>query len=253
MVSVSGKASLNWPIAMPSSAEALLVHQLERSRVLHQERAASTALAAALDRVAQWQARRLNATYSDLAADPRYADAIAFFQSELYGPGDFSQRDADLARVVPIMIRVLPEAVVETVAMAMELSTLSHELDHALVGKLDASKPFTVSEYCDAYRACDNRAERARQIELIVQTGRALDRYVRQPMLRPLLSIMRHPARAAGLSSLQKFLEGGFASFAGIRDADAFLEAIHTRETALMEAIVAGDRAPFPDPADPAR
>jgi hypothetical protein len=236
---------------MPSPAEALLVHQLECSRLLHQERAASVTLAAALDRVAQWQARRLNATYADLAADPRYAEAIVFFQSELYGPGDFSQRDADLARVVPIMIRVLPDAVVETVAMAMELSTLSHELDHALVGKLDASAAFTVGEYCDAYRACDNRAERVRQIELIVQTGRALERYVRQPILRPLLSMMRHPARAAGLSSLQQFLEGGFASFAGMRDVDAFLEAIHTRETALMEDILSGDRAPFPDPADP--
>ena len=242
---------LNYAIAMPSSAEALLVHQLECSRLLHQERGASAALAAALDRVAQWQARRLNATYSDLAADPRYAGAIAFFQSELYGPGDFSQRDADLARVVPIMIRVLPDAVVETVAMAMELSALSHELDHALVGKLDASAPFTVAEYCAAYRACDNRPDRRRQIDLIVQTGRALDRYVRQPMLGPLLAMMRHPARIAGLASLQEFLEGGFASFAGMRDVDAFLEAINTRETALMEAILSGDPAPFPDPADP--
>lgn len=120
------------------------------------------------------------------------------FQSELYGPGDFSQRDADLARVVPIMIRVLPDAVVATVAMAMELSTLSHELDHALVGKLDASATFTVADYCDAYRACDNRTDRRRQIDLIVQTGSALDRYVRQPMLGPLLAMMRHPARIAG-------------------------------------------------------
>jgi hypothetical protein len=244
---------LNYAIAMPSSAEALLVHQLECSRLLHQERGASAALAAALDRVAQWQALRLNATYSDLAADPRYAGAIAFFQSELYGPGDFSQRDADLARVVPIMIRVLPEAVVETVAMAMELSTLSHELDHALVGKLDASAPFTVAEYCAAYRACDNRPDRGRQIDLIVQTGHALDRYVRQPMLGPLLAMMRHPARVAGLASLQEFLEGGFASFAGMRDVDAFLEAINTRETALMEAILSGDPAPFPDPAESER
>jgi len=233
---------------MPSAAEARLVHQLECSRLLHQERGASEELAAALDRVAQWQARRLNASYADLAADPRYAEAIAFFQSELYGPGDFSQRDADLARVVPIMIRVLPDAVVETVAMAMELSTLSHELDHALVGRLNAGAPFTVTAYCDAYRGCDNRVERRRQIDLIVQTGRALDRYVRMPVLRPLLSMMRHPARIAGLSALQEFLERGFASFAGIRDVDAFLETIDTRETALMEAIFAGARAPFPDP-----
>jgi hypothetical protein len=233
---------------MPSPAEALLVHQLECSRLLHQERGASAQLAAALDRVAQWQARRLNATYSDLAADPRYAKAIAFFQTELYGPGDFSQRDADLARVVPLMIRMLPDGVVQTVAMAMELSTLSHELDHTLVGKLDASAPFTVAAYCDAYRACENRVDRAKQIDLIVATGRALQRYVSQPVLGPLLAMMRSPARIAGLSSLQEFLEGGFASFSGMRDVDNFLEAIATRETALMEKIFSGNRAPFPDP-----
>jgi hypothetical protein len=232
---------------MPSS-EALLVHQLECARLLHQERAASTELAAALDRLAQWQARRLNATYADLAADSRYAEAIAFFQSELYGPGDFSQRDADLARVVPIMIRVLPDSAVATVAMAMELSTLSHELDHALVGKLNAAAPLTVAAYCDAYRACGNRAERRRQIDLIVQTGVALERYVRQPVLRPLLAMMRRPARVAGLSALQEFLERGFASFSGMRDVDFFLGTIDKREAALMQAIFDGDRAPFPDP-----
>jgi hypothetical protein len=233
---------------MPSSAEALLVHQLECARLLHQERGASAELADALDRLAQWQARRLNATYEDLAADARYAEAIAFFQSELYGPGDFSQRDADLARVVPIMIRVLPDSAVATVAMAMELSTLSHELDHELVGKLKATAPFTVAAYCDAYRACDNRAERRRQIDLIVRTGLALERYVRQPVLRPLLAMMRRPARVAGLSALQEFLERGFASFSGMRDVDVFLETIDKRETALMQAIFDGDRAPFPDP-----
>src|SRR3981081_1342433 len=177
---------LNYTIAMPSSAEALLVHQLECSRLLHQERGASETLAAALDRVALWQARRLNATYSDLAADPRYAGAITFFQSELYGPGDFSQRDADLARVVPIMIRVLPDAVVETVAMAMELSTVSHELDHDWAGTQSARASWFAGP------------------------ARPRARYARQPMLGPLLAMMRHPARAAGLSLLQEFLEGGF-------------------------------------------
>jgi hypothetical protein len=35
----------------------------------------------------------------------RYADAIAFFLSDLYGGADFAQRDADLARVVPVAER----------------------------------------------------------------------------------------------------------------------------------------------------
>src|SRR5213593_2965837 len=102
---------------MPNPSEADLIHQLELARALHEQRAAEPQLAAALDRLANWQAHRLTATYADLARDPRYAQAIAFFRSDLYGPGDFSRRDADLARAVPIMVRVLPESVTATVTM----------------------------------------------------------------------------------------------------------------------------------------
>src|SRR5512132_2382112 len=136
---------------MANSSEAELILQLERARVLHEERAASPELAAALDRIALWQSRRLSATYADLARSPRYAPAIAFFQSDLYGPGDFSRRDADLARVVPIMTLMLPARVIATVASAMELSVLSQELDRALLGKLDPAAPLSVPAYCEAY------------------------------------------------------------------------------------------------------
>ena len=91
------------------------------------------ALACTLERLAAWQASRMGRTYADLAAQPRYADAIAFFQSDLYGASDFAQRDADLARVVPIMTRMLPARVIATVAQAMELNALSRELDRALL------------------------------------------------------------------------------------------------------------------------
>ena len=61
---------------------------------------------------------------------------------------------------------------------------------------------------------------------------------------------MRRPARVAGLSALQTFLEHGFAGFAAMHGADEFLATIDSRETALMAAIFAGDEAPFPDPLD---
>src|SRR5437899_1322635 len=152
---------------MATSSEAELIRQLKRARALHEERAASPELAAALDRLALWQSRRLNATYADLAREPRYAGAIEFFQTDLYGPGDFSRRDADLMRVVPLMVRILPEGVIATISDAMELSALSRELDRALLEKLK-SAPLSVATYCAAYRALANRGARERQIALIV-------------------------------------------------------------------------------------
>src|SRR5262249_33097530 len=163
--------------AMPGSPANELVRQLSRARTLHEARAASPDLAARLDRLAVWQALRLEASYADLARQRRYAPAIAFFLSELYGPGDFSRRHADLARVVPVMTRVLPVGVIATVANAMELSALSQELDRALLTRLEPAATLSVAAYCDAYRGLGRRAERERQIALIVEIGRALDRY----------------------------------------------------------------------------
>ena len=48
-----------------------------------------------------WQCERLLVTHDDLAQQKRYQKAMAFFVDELYGPKDFSQRDADLVRVIP--------------------------------------------------------------------------------------------------------------------------------------------------------
>ncbi len=121
----------------------------------------------------------------------------------------------------------------------MELSALSHELDEALALRL-ANDPLDAGHYARAYRACDNRAERERQIALLTEVGQALDRYVRKPLLRRSLSAMRRPARAAGLGELQGFLERGFDAFARMRGADEFMATIVERELALMHGLFAG-------------
>ena len=134
-----------------STPQARLVRQLARMAQLHDERRANPALRRALQRLADWQASRMATTYADLAAQPRYADAIAFFLSDLYGGADFAQRDADLARVLPILTRMLPARVIETVAEATELNVLSHELDRGLLARLpSADGVFTVAQYCAA-------------------------------------------------------------------------------------------------------
>ena len=77
---------------------------------------------------------------------------------------------------------------------------------------------------------------------------RALDRYVRQPLLRGALAMMRKPARMPGHSALHSFLERGFRAFHRMGGAAEFLSTIEARETALMNRIVDGAHDPFPDP-----
>ena len=226
-----------------------LVHELERVQKLHADRRNNPILAGALERVADWQARRLRMTYADLAADKRYAAAIQFFQNDLYGPADYSRRDADVAKVVPMMVKLMHEGVIATTALAMELNALSQELDRVLLGRLPRPDGyFGVVDYCRAYRRAGNFPSRRRQIELIGEIGTALDHYVHKPLVRAALAMMRQPARLAGMSALQDFLERGFSAFRDMGGAKHFLATIEERETQIMDAIIAGSYDPFPDP-----
>jgi hypothetical protein len=225
------------------------MQQLERVARLHEERLANPIQAGVLERLARWQARRLRHTYADLAAQVRYAPAIQFFEKDLYGDADFARRDADLARVVPLMMRMLPERVIATVADAVELNALSHELDAAVLAHLPrASGSFGVSDYCRAYRAVGRGEDRERQIQLIDEVGTALDIYVRKPLIRSALVMMRKPAHLAGFGALHDFLDRGFAAFRNMHGAQEFLATVRARESDLMNRILAGENAPFPEP-----
>ena len=237
------------PGSIVNSAHAELERELNRVVRLHELRRAEPRLATALDRLERWQAARLRQTYADLETQPRYAAAVTFFESDLYGGNDFAQRDADVAKVAPLMAMMLPERVIATIAQAMELNALSQELDRALLARLPrADGRFTVAEYCAAYRAVGDRAARERQIAIIAEIGAALDRFVRMPLVRGALAMMRQPAKLAGMGVLHEFLERGFEAFRRMKGAEFFLATIVERETTLMNAMLAGETAPFAEP-----
>jgi hypothetical protein len=236
------------PDASFRSQPRALGDELARVARLNAERQAEPALAAGLGRLARFQAQRLRRTYADLAAQPRYAAAIDFFERDLYGGTDFARRDADLARVVPVMTQMLPENVIATIAEGVELNGLSQELDRALLAKLPRIDRFGSADYCSAYRRMGNRGGRERQVELIAKIGTGLDRCVSKPFIRTALKLMRRPARMAGLGVLQDFLERGFAAFHDMHGAAEFLATIDKRERALMSALFAGETVSFPEP-----
>ena len=67
--------------------------------------------------------------------------------------------------------------------------------------------------------------------------GQELQRLTRMKSLLMALKLMRGPAQAAGLASLQQFLERGFSAFATMGDARRFLAAIADREGHWIDAL----------------
>jgi hypothetical protein len=201
--------------------------------------AAQPEVSARLHELQRWQAERLARTYRDLHRNPRYASAVDFFLSELYGPRDSTSRDRDVERAWRYLKRGLPAAPLAALERAIELEVLTAELDHATAAAL-ASTGIGKAEYARAYRAVGQREARQHQIDLVIGAGESLDRAVRHAWVGPLLRAAHGPSHAAGFGVLQDFIERGYEAFRHMGSAKTLLAAIRERETALMEALFSG-------------
>lgn len=209
-------------------------------------------LRAATQAVKKFQAQRFTATYADLLASQDYATATRFFLDELYSDKDYSLRDAQFARIAGALQRFFPATVIDTAVSLAELHALTEEMDFAMAMAWSENSPATpdegVAAYVKAWNTVGRAADRNRQLDVVLHVGAELDRLTRTPGLRMMLRMMRRPANAAGLGSLQRFLEAGFDTFAGMSGqgsrAKEFLSMIHVREAYWINQLFTDNPAP---------
>lgn len=155
-----------------------------------------------------WQSRRLARTFADFDALPHYRKAVVFFLEDLYGEEDVSWRDRDLARMMPTMVRWLPEAMLDTVADALELDWISHVLDLRVATLLESDaggdRTIDVAGYARLRRGGD--PGRAQSPDRPADGGRSRARVdraqadrLRRPAARPRPRGVGRPRRPAEL------------------------------------------------------
>lgn len=222
-----------------------LAEQLERSRLARLRQYDGQGLRPECRVLAAWQAARLRHTYRDLLEMSRYRKAVEFFLTDLYGDKDFSARDEGVERVYPIMSRVMPGAALLTISIGIELHAISQELDLDMVamlwGEMNIGDRLDATAYAEAYRRCGNIDARRRQISIVREVGESLDSVVFKPFIYNAVKLGRGPAKMAGLLELHDFIERGFIAFRAMKGSEDFIDAIVTRETAIMESILAGE------------
>jgi hypothetical protein len=227
---------------MRSDAGATILGHLATVGAERAARAADADLGQRAHAIKRYQHKRFEKTHADLLAHPRYAGASRFFLEELYGPLDFTQRDAQFARIVPALVRLFPAQVVATVETLAALHALSEQFDSAMARALK-SPDVDAQRYTAAWQRCGDAEGRERQIALMENVGRSLDALTRNLLLHSSLRLMRGPARAAGLGALQSFLEAGFDTFRAMRGADEFLRLVGGRERTLAATLFDTDPA----------
>ena len=195
-----------------------------------------------------WQGVRLARSHADLFLEPRFAAAAMFFLGDLYGPTDIGSHIDDVRRVVPVMVRTLPESGLATVARAVELNALSEDLDGAMVEAIgEAADRLDNQAYAAAYAEVGRREDRRRQLDLIAELGAALDALTHVRFIGAALKLMHKPAHLAGLGELQDFLERGYEAFGKMRGgAGEFVSIVVSRERALSDALINGETQALP-------
>ena len=213
--------------------------------LLRQECREVPGIAAAVAALKRFQAARFAGTYADLLASGAYGPAARFFLEELYSDRDYADRDAQFARIAHAVEKLFPRDVAETAGGLARLHALTESLDHAMARAGPLAGADDVPGYVRAWKAVGRRNDRQLQLETVIAIGREMTRLTRTPGLRLMLKMMRAPAAAAGLSSLQRFLETGFDTFATVAKqrggAEQFLATIHEREQRLMEFLFDAD------------
>lgn len=215
-------------------------HLLEQAHRAAQLRKDAARLQPQLNSLKQFQALRLTTTHEDLLGSARYSQATRFFLDDLYGAKDFSSRDTQLLRIVPTLVKLLPESALSALAEAVELDALSEGLDQSLAQWFIGKEGSMELLYGEGLVASSHWEERKTQIDLVQGIGNRLDRLVRKPMLGGLLSAMGPVAKAAGLAEMHEFLHRGFHAFKSMGGAQAFVSLIVRRELAIMQALFEG-------------
>lgn len=230
-----------------NKTELRLQAALNENHALAEATRRSSFPAEAFDALQQWQRERLAQTYADLMADDQFRAAGEFFLNELYGGLAFRERDQQVARVLPVMIRTLPEHMLHALARAFELQALSLELDMDMAHHMpaDALQDLDAATYQRIYISTARREDRLRQIELIRDLGLELNELVRHRLVLNLVKLLRVPARAAGFGLLQDFLEQGLWAFRAMQDGPRFVTSVYQRELEIMQRLLDGQGAPF--------
>jgi len=210
-----------------------VINDLRRVQQLRARRQANAELANRVAAVKQYQHARFERDYAGLLDSPRHGAAARFFLEDLYGPTDFGERDAQFGRVIPALNRFLPSDFMRVVAALAQLHALSEDLDQQMAQML-TSEVIDDRSYRAAWQRVGRSADRERQLALLLQIGNSLDRHTRSTLLATTLKLMRGPAKAAGLSQLQSFLERGLVAFTAMHGAHEFLDAVANNERRLI-------------------
>src|SRR3989338_2321339 len=112
--------------------------------------------------------------------------------------------------------------------------------DRSIAQNLDEIGEITEAAYEKALRACNNRKDRERHIELFVKCVNTLHRLSRHPLNAFMFKVMKLLMSYLGRPKAVKTVEEGYNALRGVEDIYRFTGVIRERELARLERVYKG-------------
>lgn len=212
-------------------------------------RHSDAALAETVTQLQDAQIARLRRTHQRLLDDDRFRPITEFFLQEIYNGLDLTELAHEIERALPTAMRLLPDSVMRTAAIAVEANALTGELDEAVAAFLQ-QQALSVDDasIIAGYRHVGRYDDRQEQMRLLRELGLGLDRYVRSRLIFATFKMVKRPAHMAGLGGLYDFMAKGFAVMKPVHSVTDFLDLFIGRELQILTQLENGVDSPLDIP-----
>ncbi len=190
-----------------------------------------------LVKVRRYQASMLKDTYRDLMEDEGYNRLITFLLDTIYTPEGTNAPTEVFGKVYDYFLERPKGKPITILTKLVELNRLTDELDQSLADEIGETSEITDAVYEDALRACNNREERERQIELFVKCITKLHRLTRHPLNAFMFKVMKLLMSYLGRPKAIKAVKEGYSTLLEIEDVSRLTGTIRERELARLEGV----------------
>jgi hypothetical protein len=183
-----------------------------------------------------FQAKRIAETYTDIEKNSQYSELYHFFLEYIYGPQDFGFRNESIKSLHHKMSKILKGEIIHAVGKVIELNDLSENLDDKMVFQMKnmgVNEELDMEKYKIIYRKCNNYDARVDQINLLLDSVKAIHHISQMRFIGFTLKAVNKAAHIAGFGKIMDFLVAGYEAFHQVKDIEDFANIILMHEMEL--------------------
>lgn len=205
-----------------------------------------------LQDVQAWQKQRMQRTHAQQFAEKNNALMAQYFLNRLYGGPDFDALAGQIARLTKYAHKaekLIPDNAVKTGTAGVNLAILAVQLDEQVAQQLlqnyPAQAPLTDEMMRQCYLQLDQGENRLKQLALLDQLGKSLDKYMRSFVVYTAFKMCKGAAAKYNFEVMYDFMQDGFLAMKPLKSAEKFVTGFTAVERQIIDKVHAGDPAPF--------